>query len=354
MALDQPVFDLRELQLATRNHGVPLEALRYPITPVGLHYLLIHFDIPAVDPDRWRLEMGGSFTNPFSLSLDDLRARPQVSVPVTMECAGNGRAGVHPHVVSQPWLLEAVGTAEWSGTPLRGLLEEAGLAEEAVEVVFEGLDRGVDGGVEQAYARSLTIEQAMADDALLAHSANGAPLPPQHGFPLRLVVPGWYGMTSVKWLHRITAVAEPFDGYQQAQAYRMRQSENDEGEPVTRIMPRALMVPPGIPDFLTRERLVDGGPVQLEGRAWSGRGEIVGVEVSADGGSSWDEAELAESTGRHAWRGWSYLWQPAGPGSYELCCAARDSAGNRQPLEAAWNVGGYANNAVQRVAVTVR
>ena len=354
MALDQPIFDLRELQLAARNHGVPLEALRYPITPVGLHYLLIHFDIPAVDPGSWRLDVGGAVGSPLSLSLEEVRARPQISVPVTMECAGNGRAGVSPHVVSQPWVLEAVGTAEWTGIPLRGLLEEAGLTDEAVELVFEGLDSGIDGGVEQHYARSLTVGQAMADDVLLAHTVNGDPLPPQHGFPLRLVVPGWYGMTSVKWLRSITAVREPFAGYQQAQAYRMRRSEDEEGEPVSLIAPRALMIPPGIPDFLTRARLVDRGPVRIEGRAWSGRGDIAGVEFSVDGGGSWAEAELGESAGRHAWRGWSYLWEPADAGAHELCCRARDAAGNRQPLHAAWNVGGYANNAVQRVAVAVR
>jgi hypothetical protein len=161
-------------------------------------------------------------------------------------------------------------------------------------------------------------------------------------------------MTSVKWLRSITAVREPFAGYQQAQAYRMRRSEDEEGEPVSLIAPRALMIPPGIPDFLTRSRLVDRGPVRIEGRAWSGRGDIAGVEFSADGGGSWAEAELGESAGRHAWRGWSYLWEPAAAGAHELCCRARDAAGNGQPLHAAWNVGGYANNAVQRVAVAVR
>jgi DMSO/TMAO reductase YedYZ molybdopterin-dependent catalytic subunit len=288
------------------------------------------------------------------LSREEARATQQISVPVTMDCGGIGRAGVSPHVVSQPWVLEAVGTAEWTGIPLRGLLEEAGLTDGAVELVFEGLDSGIDGGVEQHYARSLTIEQAMADDVLLAHTVNGDPLPPQHGFPLRLVVPGWYGMTSVKWLRSITAVREPFAGYQQAQAYRMRRSEDEDGEPVSLIAPRALMIPPGIPDFLTRSRLVDRGPVRIEGRAWSGRGDIAGVEFSVDGGGSWAEAELGESAGRHAWRGWSYLWEPAAAGAHELCCRGRDAAGNRQPLHAAWNVGGYANNAVQRVAVAVR
>ena len=181
---------LEELQLAARNHGMPLEALRWPVTPLGLHYLLIHYDIPAVDAVAWRLEVGGRVLRALSLSLDDLRGMETVTRPVTMECAGNGRALLEPHVVSQPWLLEAVGTAEWTGVPVRAVLDAAGVAEDAVEVLFTGLDRGVEGGVEQAYARSLPLDEARGG-ALLAYAVNGEPLPPQHGFPLRLVVPGW-------------------------------------------------------------------------------------------------------------------------------------------------------------------
>src|SRR5215218_9990756 len=166
-----------ELRLAARNHALPLEALRYDITPPGLHYLLIHYDIPAVDPDTFRLELGGAVERPLTLSLDDLRARPHVAQPVTFECAGNGRALLEPRPVSQPWLDEAVGTGEWTGTPLRPLLEEAGLLEGAVEVLFTGLDRGVEGGVDQFYERSLPLADALADDVLLAYELNGAPLP---------------------------------------------------------------------------------------------------------------------------------------------------------------------------------
>ena len=342
-----------ELQLAARNHGMPLEALRWDVTPVGLHYLLTHYDIPEVDPDAWRLEVDGLVERPLSLSLADLRDRPAVELAVTMECAGNGRAHVEPHVVSQPWLLEAVGTARWRGTPLAPLLEEAGAREGAVEVLFTGLDRGVEGGEEQAYARSLPLADALAGDALLAYEINGVPLPPQHGFPLRLVVPGWYGMASVKWLSRISLLAEPFDGYQMRHSYRLRQEEDEDGVPLSRIQVRSLLVPPGIPDFLTRARVVEAGECVLRGRAWSGQGEVTSVEVSTDGGVTWAQAELAPAAlGRFAWRGWSFAWD-AEPGEWELCSRAGDSAGNAQPLEPPWNVGGYANNAVQRVPVTV-
>ena len=346
-------ISLEELQLAARNHGMPLEALRWDITPVGLHYLLTHYDIPEVDGTSWRLEVDGLVDRPLSLSLDELRARPAVEIAVTMECAGNGRAHVEPHVVSQPWLLEAVGTAKWRGTPVAGLLEEARISDGAIEVLFTGLDRGVEGGEEQSYARSLPLAEVLAGEAILAYEVNGVPLPPQHGFPLRLVVPGWYGMTSVKWLARLSLVDEPFDGYQMNHSYRRRQHEDDPGEPVARMAPRSLMVPPGIPEFLSRSRVLEAGPCELRGRAWCGESEIVAVEVSVDGGMTWTEAELGDDLlGRWAWRGWRFVWQ-AEPGEYELCSRARDAAGSTQPLQPPWNLGGYMNNAVQRVPVTV-
>ncbi len=350
---DSDQISREELQLATRNHGMPLEALRYPVTPLGLHYLLVHYDIPAVDPVAWRLVVDGGVERGLVLSLDDLRERPGVTRRVTMECAGNGRARLSPRAVSQPWLVEAVGTAEWTGTPLRLLLDEVGLADGVVEVVFTGLDRGVEGGVEQRYQRCLSVEEARREDVLLVYEVNGQPLPPQHGFPLRLLVPGWYGMASVKWLVRITAVEDPFDGYQQVRAYRYRQDPSDDGRPVTRIAPRSLLVPPGIPDFLTRRRFLSMGPCRLEGRAWSGWAPVVSVEASVDGGRSWARAELDPPEAAYAWQGWSYLWDPPAAGEYELCCRATDATGRVQPTAPQWNLGGYADNDLHRVAVTV-
>src|SRR5438874_6603720 len=216
-----------ELQLATRNRGMPLEALRYEITPTGLHYLLVHFDIPDIDVERWRLRVGGLARNLLELTLDQIRDLPSKTVPVTLECAGNGRARLSPRPLSQPWLVEAVSTAEWTGTKLGPLLEEAGLGPDAVEVVFTGADRGIRSGVEQDYARSLTIADAMRPEVMLVHAMNGEPLQPQHGFPLRLLVPGWYGMTSVKWLSSIEAIAEPFQGYQQTPAYHYQRDADE-------------------------------------------------------------------------------------------------------------------------------
>jgi DMSO/TMAO reductase YedYZ molybdopterin-dependent catalytic subunit len=343
-------ISLEELQLAARNHGMPLEALRYPVTPVGLHYLLIHYDVPAVESEGWRLTIGGE--RELELSLDELRARPAAEQTVTMECAGNGRARLEPRPVSQPWLLEAVGTARWRGTALRPLLEEAGIPEGTVEVLLTGLDRGIEGGDEQSFQRALPLDEAQREEVLLAYEMNGAPLPPQHGFPLRLVVPGWYGMTNVKWLSRIEFLDEPFAGYQQSWSYRVRQSEDEEGVPLGRMQPRSLLVPPGIPEFLSRDRTVEAGEVTVEGRAWSGLAPIASVEVSDDGGSSWAPAELEPAGEPWAWRGWSYRWD-AEPGEHLLCSRARDEAGNEQPVEPPWNLGGYANNSLQTVRVTV-
>jgi len=351
--IETPEITPDELQLAVRNHSMPLEALRYEITPVGLHYLLIHFDIPMVDAAQYELGVGGHVKKPLRLSFEDLQSRPATTLAVTLECAGNGRARLSPRPLSQPWLGEAVGTAEWTGTALAPILQEASLKEGGAEVVFTGLDRGVQGGIDQFYERSLSLPDAMQDDVLLVYAINGQPLPPQHGFPLRLIAPGWYGMTQVKWLRSITVTDRPFDGYQQATAYHYRTVEGDPGVPVTRMLPRALMVPPGVPDFMSRTRFVEPSLQLVEGRAWSGLAPIVRVDFSSDGGRSWSAAVLEEPLSPYAWRRWSARWDIRKPGEYELCVRAADAAGNVQPLDQSWNLEGVQNNAVQRVRVVV-
>jgi sulfane dehydrogenase subunit SoxC len=351
--IDGPDITPEELQLAVRNHSMPLEALLYDVTPLGLHYLLIHFDIPFVDATQYVLSVGGHVHRPLRLTLDDLIARPSTTLAVTLECAGNGRARMSPRPMSQPWLAEAVGNAEWTGTPLAPILQEAGLQPGAVDVVFTGHDRGVQGGIDQWYERSLTVAEASRAEVLLAYAINGRPLPPQHGFPLRLLVPGWYGMTHVKWLRSITVTDRPFAGYQQATAYHFRTSTDDPGTPVTRMLPRALMVPPGVPDFMSRTRFVEPATHLIEGRAWSGRGPVEKVEFSDDGGGLWSVASLEDGASPFAWRHWTYRWTPARLGEHELCIRATDAAGNTQPVEPAWNAEGVQNNAVQRVRVVV-
>jgi DMSO/TMAO reductase YedYZ molybdopterin-dependent catalytic subunit len=351
--METPDITLDELQLAVRNHSMPLEALHYPITPLGMHYLLTHFDIPAVDASAWELTVGGLVKKPLRLSLDEIKARPSTTLAVTLECAGNGRARLSPRPLSQPWLGEAVGTAEWTGTSLGALLDDAGLLAGATDVAFTGLDRGIQRGVEQQYERGLKLADAMREEVLLAYAINGEPLPPQHGFPLRLIVPGWYGMTHVKWLRSITVLDRAFEGFQQAAAYHYRQSADESGIPVTRILPRALMVPPGVPDFMSRTRFIGPSMQVIEGRAWSGRAPVTRVEFSHDGGGTWVDSVLGEPVSPHAWRGWTCRWDATRPGEYELCARATDAAGNVQPSSPDWNLEGIQNNAIQRVRVVV-
>jgi len=346
---DGPILR-QELQLAFRNHGMPLEAMRHDLTPTGLHYLVAHWDIPPADPASWRLTVGGCVRRPLELTLDEIRARPRHTHPVTLECAGNGRGWLSPRPVSLPWLGEAIGTAEWTGTPLRGLLEDARLGAGAVEVVFRGADRGIQGGEEQSYVRSLPLSEATRTEVLLAYEMNGRALEPQHGFPLRLIVPGWYGMTGVKGLTAVEVIAEPFEGFQQAVAYRYQRAKDDPGHPVSRARVRALMIPPGIPDFFSRRRFVEPGLVTLSGRAWSGHGPVERVEVAVDG--EWADATLAVPIGEFAWRGWSFDWH-ATAGDHELACRATDAAGKVQPADPLWNYQGMGNNAVQRIPVLV-
>lgn len=355
IAADGEGISAEELALAARNHGMPLEALRYDVTPAGLHYLLVHYDIPDLDPAAWRLRVDGHVERELELDLEALRARPRQTLRVTLECAGNGRARLLPRPVSQPWLDEAVGTAEWTGTPLAPLLAEAGVRPGAVDVVFTGADHGVERGVEQDYARGMPLPDALSGELLVAFEMNAHQLPPQHGAPARLVAPGWYGMAHVKWLTRITVLDRQFDGFQNAVAYRLHPDGGEgAGEPVTRIRPRALMTPPGFPDFMSRVRVVDAGVHLLRGRAWSGRAPVAGVEVSVDGGAGWAPAELDAPAGRWAWRGWSFRWSADRPGPAELCCRATDELGNTQPAGQPWNRQGMASNMVQRVPVVVR
>ena len=252
---------------------------------------------------------------------------------MTLECAGNGRARLLPRPVSQPWLNEAVGTMRWTGTPLAPLLREAGLSDRAVDVVFTGVDHGVERGEEQDYARGLPLAEALRDDVLLAYEANDVALLPQHGFPLRLVVPGWYGMAHVKWLRSIEVVDTPFDGYQQ-RAYSLRQETGEPGTQLTRIDPRALMAPPGFPDFMSRTRILGVGEHVLHGRAWSGWGPVDRVEVSTDDGATWSPAELEPPVDAWAWRGWTFTWRVEAPGRYVVSARAGDATG-RIPAERA-------------------
>jgi DMSO/TMAO reductase YedYZ molybdopterin-dependent catalytic subunit len=346
------LFSHEEARLAFRNHGMHFEFLDQPITPIASHFQLIHFDVPQLQSEGYSFTIGGRVRTPTSVTLDSLRLRPTVKQPSIMECAGNGRAFAHPRAIYVPWFSEALGVFEYTGTPLRALLEEAGLLDDAVEVVFTGHDEGFDLGVRHHFERALPIDEALSDGVLLAWEANGQPLPPAHGFPLRLVVPSWYGMASVKWLKAITVIDHPFQGVQQAQVYRMTFTGSDAGRPVQKKAVRAAMKPPGVPDLISRHRFVDAGEVGLRGMAWSGHGSVAKVEVSTDDRRTWKVATLEPPVSAHAWTPWRFTWN-ALPGEHILAARATDVTGNVQPLEAIWNIQGMAQNGVERIAVRV-
>jgi DMSO/TMAO reductase YedYZ molybdopterin-dependent catalytic subunit len=346
-------FSREEVRLANRNSGILLETLRHDVTPAGMHYLLNHFDVPFVpDASNWGVTISGHVAKPFRISLDEIKSLPQRTLRVTLECAGNGRANLEPRWPSMPWGECAVGTSEWTGTPMKPIIERAGLTDACKEVVFSGIDRGFDK-VEHDYERSLAKAMALSDDVLLVTAMNGQPLLPQHGYPLRMVVPGWYGMASVKWLDRITAIDHAFLGHQQVGTYIYKSPEPDDpGIPVTTIRVKSLMVPPGMPDWYTRRRVADVGNVTVHGRAWSGAGvPIEKVEFACDG--TWQPAVLEPQSHKYAWRGWHCVWQ-ATKGDHVLRCRATDANGDVQPLEQRWDRGGFGNNVAHSVDVTVR
>ncbi|PYM60947.1 MAG: sulfite oxidase [Candidatus Rokuibacteriota bacterium] len=346
-------FTRDELDSASRNHAFYLELLALETTPIGAHYVVLHFDIPLVDASTWRLEIGGLVTRPLTLTLEDVRQRPRVEAPVTLECAGNGRALMTPRPVTMPWFVEGVSTARWAGVSLRDLLIEAGVdTVGGRQVVFGARDRGITKGIDHHYQRALPLDQALLPDVVLAYEMEHRPLPPQHGFPLRLVVPGWYGMASVKWLDRVTVIDREFEGYQQKYVYRDTQCAEDLGQPVTRMNVRSLFRPPGLPDGDSRRRYAPPGRYEIVGKAWSGVAPVTGVEFSADGGRTWRETRLLPPTAPQAWQTWTATWE-ATPGTHVLCSRATDAGGNTQPVTAVWNLQGMGNNSVYRLEVTV-
>jgi DMSO/TMAO reductase YedYZ molybdopterin-dependent catalytic subunit len=342
-------FSEDELRLALRNPEMPLEALTLDVTPTGMHYVLAHYDIPLLDTSSWRLRVSGLVGRPASLSLDDLRRFPTTRLAVTLECARNGRALMLPRHEGQPWHVGGVSTAVWTGVRLVDVLRSAGASAEATYVSFTGADEGIEDGVRQAYAWGLSLDDVAATDPLLAFEMNDRPLEPQHGAPVRLIVPGWYGMASVKWLVRVDLLDRPFDGPQLA-SYRSVQRQDDEGDAISRIRPRALMRPPGIVDDEPM-RIVEGPRFTVVGRAWSGSAPIERVEISSDGGAIWADAQLDEQPDARAWVGWRAIAELPRRGVYELSVRATDATGDAQPLEPPWNLWGYVNNVVQRVAV---
>jgi sulfite oxidase len=332
------------------NAETPLSAVAEPITPLELFFVRSNFDVPVIDADSWTLEIGGAVQRPLTVTLRELKAMPRREVTATVECAGNGRKLMQPVPAGTPWNLGAVSTGRFAGAALRDVLAAAGVSESAMEVVFEGADSGrVENGSEVGFARSLPLARAIHADTLVAWELNGAPLTPDHGYPVRLFVPGYYGVASVKWLRRITVVEDPFTGWFQTDRYVYNgHPAYEQGTPVTLMQVRALFSRPAAGDELRV-----GVPMVVEGAAWSGFAPVSRVELSFDGGSSWVDAQLGDQDSSYAPRRWRGEWTPGEAGSHELLVRAHDASGGSQPLEPVWNELGYGNNVAQRLRITV-
>lgn len=327
------------LSTTPENRETPLTEVLSWVTPNKWFFVRSHYETPTIDINSWRLAISGCVETPLDLTWDQIETMPRRSVFATMECAGNGRSFLKQHVEGVQWTAGAVGHAEWSGIPLRYLLERARLNRDANEIVFYGADAGVEHGASepQPFARSLPMEKALHPDTLLATRMNGELLEPSHGYPLRLIVPGWYGIANVKWLTRIGAVAEPFKGYFQTVKYTI-QHRTGGGTRTDIVGP--MPVKSEILRPVEGDVLGVGGN-RVFGMAWAGEHAVAGVEVSVDGGFNWQRAELQGIRAPFSWTAWEYLWEAAGPGDYSIMSRAISASGEVQPMDHDTCRGGY-------------
>jgi DMSO/TMAO reductase YedYZ molybdopterin-dependent catalytic subunit len=342
--------DLVTVKASPFNAESHADKLADDVTPTPYFYVRSNFKLPELDPNTHKVTVEGAVNSRLDLSLADLRALGVREITTTMECAGNNRMSLAPLPSGEPWQGGAVSTGRWSGVPLKAVLDKAGLGQGVIEILVEGADRGKpsDGPPDIPFARSLPVDKALHADTLIAFAMNGEPLTNDHGRPLRLVVPTWYGMAGVKWVNKIVALTEPFTGYYQKNRYIYDYADGKEPSPVTTMLVKSAIVSP------TDGQTLPVGPTKVRGRAWSGRGKIVKVEVAIDGGEAWQEARLLPAVSEYGWHAWEYDWDASGPGRHAIRTRATDSAGNVQPPIARWNKYGYGSNGVNPIAVNVR
>jgi DMSO/TMAO reductase YedYZ molybdopterin-dependent catalytic subunit len=338
------------------NLEMPFDKLESFLTPTESFYVRTHFPIPNIDRDAWWLRVEGEVEKPFAINYEELIGLPSVTVPVTLECAGNNRNFLEPKVTGVQWRLGAVGTAEWNGVPLSILLDRAGVKASACEVILEGADCGMledpkSPPGESTFARGISLSKARAD-VVLAYKMNGVDLPPRNGFPVRAVVPGWYAMASIKWLQRIIVINRPFTGYYQTidYAYWKRGEDIAERTPLAELQVKAEIARPA-----ENETVPANSSVRVHGAAWTSGGEITRVELSTDGGASWNETKLIDKPVPNAWRRWELQWRtPSQPGKQILIARATDSQGRTQPVEHDRDRGTYMINHLLPIEVEVR
>ena len=336
----------------------PIEYFRDDLTPNEAFFVRWHLaGIPlSVDTKTFRLAIGGQVEKEHSLSLDDLRKQYEpVSIVAVNQCSGNSRSLFEPRVPGGQWKNGAVGNARWTGVRLSDLLERAGLKPKAMEVSFQGLDRPVLPQTPE-FVKSLSVRHAMDREVMVAYEMNGQPLPMLNGFPIRLIVPGWYATYWVKSLNQITVLPEKFTGFWMAKAYRVPQTPNmneapahlaGKTVPINTMTVRSLIVRPEAGD-----RIPANDPYQIEGVAFDGGHGIARVEISIDEGKTWVSAELDPELGRYSWRRFRYHWTPAGSGAWRIMSRATNAAGETQATHQ-WNRGGYARDVIDAIDVTV-
>jgi len=316
-----------------RNLESPFSALDGFLTSNEKFFVRSHFAVPATQASTWRLKIEGAVGEAFEIGFEDLRQMPSQTITAMLECAGNGRIFLIPKAKGLLWETGAVSNAEWTGVPLKTLLDRAGVRERAAEVILEGADKGTiedepKSPGEIHFARSVPLTKALGD-VLLAYKMNGEDLSPMHGHPVRAIVPGWYGMASVKWLSRVIVADRPFAGYFQTLDYSIfeRQAGAPTLVPLTGNAVKAQIARP-----FRGEAVPRGKEYRVFGAAWAGEASVSKVEVSSDGGQSWATARLLGEPVRHAWRLWEWSWRtPEQAGSYQLVARATDERGRTQP-----------------------
>ncbi|MDQ6912495.1 MAG: sulfite oxidase [Verrucomicrobiota bacterium] len=348
--------------LISRSEGIvnlemPFSSLKDFVTPNESFYVRCHFPIPEIAAKNWRLRVEGAVTTPLEIGYAELEAMPQQTLTAAMECAGNGRAFLQPKVKGVQWGLGAIGNAQWSGVSLGAILRRAGVKAKAVEVILQGADQGEikdapkpPGSIH--YARSLPMAKAQSD-VLLALRMNEKPLTPSHGYPLRAVVPGWFGMASVKWLERIIVSEEPFNGYYQSIDYTFwkRRDGNLPSLHSLGEMPVKAQIARPEPG----EVISPNETYRIHGAAWGGEATVAKVELSFDDGKTWAKATLLDEALESAWRFWEFKWKtPAQPGKAKVIARATDSAGRTQPAERIADYGTYMVNHWLPIEVEVR
>jgi len=324
------------------------------LTPADSFFVRQHIPRPApIDRERYRLRVNGMVAKPLELSLADLEKLPQATVPATIECTGNGRAFYTPRVPGIQWGRGAIGNAEWAGPRIADILKAAGASPSAAYLETDGADTGVANTPD--FVRSLAMRKAMHAATILALQMNGRPIPDIHGFPARLIVPGWDGTSSVKWVVRLSPAAEANKGFFMNPAYRYPKYALPPGstpKPAELETIEGMPVKSAITAPEDQSKLALGA-ITIRGFAWAGEEAIERVEVSTDGGSRWRDAQLSSPKLPFAWRLWQMEWRPADPGYYTILSRATDSKGRVQPMVATWNPSGYLWNAIDRVGVTV-